>query len=218
MQTNNNRSDLPLVLAITGASGSIYGLRLLQFLMEINQPVDLLVSRGARQVMIEEMGLAFPEDLREGLLNHLALPEDCPVKLHRLDNYGASVASGSYRTRGMAIVPCSLGTLGSIAAGLTENLIHRAATVTLKERRPLFLLIREMPFGQIQLKNMLTVSEAGGTVAAASPGFYHKPQSISDLVDFVVGRVLDQFAFDHNLFKRWKEDARPLRIAQGMEK
>ncbi len=218
MQSDNNRSDLPFVLAITGASGSIYGLRLLQFLMEINQPVDLLVSRGARQVMIEEMGLAFPEDLREGLLNYLALPEDCPVKLHRLDNYGSSVASGSYRTRGMAIVPCSLGTLGSIAAGLTENLIHRAATVTLKERRPLFLLIREMPFGQIQLKNMLTVSEAGGIVAAASPGFYHKPQSISDLVDFVVGRVLDQFAFDHNLFKRWKEDARPLRIAQGMEK
>lgn len=168
--------------------------------------------------MIEEMGLSFPEDSKEGLLNYLTLPEDSPVKLHRLDNYGASVASGSYRTRGMAIVPCSLGTLGSIAAGLTENLIHRAATVTLKERRPLFLLIREMPFGQIQLRNMLTVSEAGGIVAAASPGFYHKPQSISDMVDFVVGRVLDQFAFDHSLFKRWKEDARPLRIAQGTEK
>ncbi|MBX9722589.1 MAG: UbiX family flavin prenyltransferase, partial [Candidatus Obscuribacterales bacterium] len=135
--------------------------------------------------------------------------------MHKIENYGASVASGSYRTCGMAIVPCSLGTLGSIAAGLTESLIHRAATVTLKERRPLLILLREMPFGQIQLKNMLTLSEAGATVCAASPGFYHKPQSVSDMVDFVVGRVLDQYGFDHSLFKRWKEEARPIKVPQG---
>ena len=203
--------ELPFVLAMTGASGSIYGLRLLQYLMEVNQPVDLLVSKGARQVMSEEMGLTFGDDLKGGMLNYLSLPADSPVNLHRLDNYGASVASGSYRTRGMGIVPCSLGTLGAVAAGLTESLIHRAAVVTLKERRPLLILVREMPFGHIQLKNMLTVSEAGATVCAASPGFYHKPQSVSDMVDFVVGRVLDQFGFDHKLFKRWKEDARPLK-------
>lgn len=214
----SKKNDLPFVLAMTGASGSIYGLRLFQYLMEINQPVDLLVSKGARQVMFEEMNLSFPEDLKAGMLNYLSLAIDSPVNLHSLENYGAPVASGSYRTRGMAIVPCSLGTLGAVAAGLTENLIHRAATVTLKERRPLFLLIREMPFGQIQLKNMLTVSEAGGIVSAASPGFYHKPQSVSDMVDFVVGRVLDQFGFDHSLFKRWKEDARPLRVPQGAER
>ncbi len=214
----SDKNDLPFVLAITGASGSIYGLRLLQYLMEINQPVDLLVSRGARQVMAEEMSLTFPEDLKAGLLEYLNLPKDSPVNLQKVDNYGASVASGSYRTRGMAIVPCSLGTLGSVAAGLTESLIHRAATVTLKERRTLFLLVREMPFGQIQLKNMLTISEAGGIVAAASPGFYHKPQSVSDMVDFVVGRVLDQFGFDHTLFKRWKEDARPIRVPKGVER
>ncbi len=203
------------MLAITGASGSIYGLRMLQFLLEINQPVDLLVSKGAMQVMFEEMDLELSGDLKEKLLNYLELARDSAVNLHRLDNYGAPVASGSYRTKGMAIVPCSLGTLGAISAGLTENLICRAATVTLKERRTLFLLLREMPFGQIQLKNMLRVSEAGAVVSAASPGFYHKPQTISDMVDFVVGRVLDQFGFDHQLFKRWKEDARPLRASQG---
>lgn len=216
-----NEKELPFVLAITGASGSIYGLRVFQYLMEIEQPVDLLVSRGARQVMSVELDLNFGEDLKAGMLNYLSLPASAPVNLHKLENYGAPVASGSYRTRGMAIVPCSLGTLGAIAAGLTENLIHRAATVTLKERRPLMLLLREMPFGQIQLKNMLTVSEAGAIVSAASPGFYHKPQTISDMVDFVVGRVLDQFGFDHSLFKRWKEDARPLRLphmAPGVER
>lgn len=208
-------SNLPFVLAMTGASGAIYGLRLFQYLMEINQPVDLLVSRGAKQVMLEEMGLNFGDDLVGGMLNYLSLPTDSPVNLHRLENYGASVASGSYRTRGMAIVPCSLGTLGSVAAGLTESLIHRAATVTLKERRTLLVLLREMPFGQIQLKNMLTLSEAGAIVCSASPGFYHKPQTVSDMVDFVVGRVLDQFDFDHSLFKRWKEDARPIRLLEA---
>ena len=206
------KSELPFVLAMTGASGSVYGLHMFQYLMEIEQPVDLLVSKGAKQVMLEEMDLDLGDDLKTGMLRYLSLPSSLPVNLHRLDNYGASVASGSYRTRGMAVVPCSLGTLGAIAAGLTENLIHRAATVTLKERRPLFILLREMPFGQIQLKNMLTLSEAGAIVSAASPGFYHKPQSISDMVDFVVGRVLDQFGFDHSLFKRWKEEARPLRL------
>lgn len=208
---NSDTDDLPFVLAMTGASGSIYGLRLLQYLMEVNQPVDLLVSRGAKQVMLEEMGLNFGEDFLPNVLNYLSLPGDSPVKMHRIENYGASVASGSYRTKGMAIVPCSLGTLGSVAAGLTESLIHRAAVVTLKERRPLLLLLREMPFGQIQIKNMLTVSEAGGIICPASPGFYHKPQSVSDMVDFVVGRVLDQFGFDHKLFKRWKEEARPIK-------
>lgn len=216
---SSEKKDLPFVLAMTGASGSIYGLRVFQYLIEIGQPVDLLVSRGARQVMSEEMGLNFGEDLKGGMLNYLSLPQDAPVNLHKLENYGAPVASGSYRTRGMAIVPCSLGTLGALSAGLTENLIHRAATVTLKERRPLMILLREMPFGQIQLKNMLTLSEAGAIVAAASPGFYHKPQSVSDMVDFVVGRVLDQFGFDHSLFKRWKEEARPIRLpkAEGVE-
>jgi flavin prenyltransferase len=204
--------ELPFVLSITGASGCIYGLRMFQYLIETNVPVDLLVSKAARQVMSEEMDLNFGEDILPGMLNYLSLPLGVPVKLHDQENYGSPIASGSYRTRGMAIVPCSLGTLGAIAAGLAENLTHRAAAVTLKERRPLLVLLREMPFAHIQIKNMLTLSEAGAIVSVASPGFYHKPQSVADMVDFVVGRVLDQFGFDHSLFKRWKEDARPLRI------
>ena len=202
--------NLPFVLAITGASGAIYGLRLLQYLMEINQPVDLLVSKAALRVMLEEHDLVPGEDVKGGILKFLSLPDTVPVNLHTLGDYGASVASGSYRTRGMAVVPCSLGTLGALAAGLTANLIHRAGAVTLKEKRTLLILVREMPFGHIQLKNMLALSEAGATVACASPGYYHRPQSVSDQVDFVVGRVLDQFDFDNNLFKRWKEDSRPL--------
>lgn len=197
---------LPFVLAITGASGSIYGLRLLQFLLETGEPVELLVSGAAHQVMREENDLILGEDTRSDLLRLLSLPEDSPLTVHDLKDFAATVSSGSYRTRGMAIVPCSVGTLGSVAAGLTENLIQRAAAVTLKERRPLLLLVREMPFGHIQLKNMLALSEAGAIIACASPGFYHKPKTISDQIDFVVGRVLDQFAFDNQLFKRWKTD------------
>lgn len=208
-------SKLPFVLAITGASGSVYGLRLLQYLLEAEQPVDLLLSAAALQVMREEMDLHLGSDLKAELLTYLSLPAYSPVTLHKLGDYGAPVASGSYRTCGMAVVPCSLGTLGALANGLTENLIHRAAAVCLKERRRLLVLVREMPFGHIQLKNMLSLSEAGAVVACASPGFYHRPQTISDQVDFVVGRVLDQFGFDHSLFKRWKEESRPLPIPGG---
>jgi flavin prenyltransferase len=204
---SDTERTLPFVLAITGASGSIYGLRLLQYLLGIGQAVELLISRAALQVMKEENDLILGDDTRDSLIKYLEVSNDAPFTLHRLTDYGASVASGSYRTRGMAIVPCSLGTLGAVANGLTENLIHRAAAVCLKERRPLLICLREMPFGQIQLKNMLAISEAGGIVSCASPGFYHRPQTISDQVDFVVGRVLDQFGFDNALFKRWKEDA-----------
>lgn len=206
----SNQPILPFVLAITGASGSVYGLRLLQYLLEIEQTVEFSLSNAALQVMHDEMDLNFGNDIKTSLVNYLSLPASSPLTVHNPNDYGASIASGSYHTRGMAIVPCSLGTLGALASGLTENLIHRAAAVTLKERRPLLILVREMPFGQIQLKNMLTLSEAGAIVASASPGFYHRPQTLSDQIDFVVGRVLDQFGFDHNLFKRWKEDARPL--------
>lgn len=211
MNSNGERQDksagsLPFVVAITGASGSIYGLRLVQFLLSKNQPIELMVSKAALMVMKEENDLVFGDSLKEELLTHLNLPSDVPLTVHSLTNYGASVASGSYKTRGMAVVPCSLGTLGALSAGLTENLIHRAAAVCLKERRPLMIVVREMPFGHIQLKNMLALSEAGAIVSAASPGFYHKPENVQDQIDFVVGRVLDQFGFDNQLFKRWKSE------------
>ncbi|MBZ0189730.1 MAG: UbiX family flavin prenyltransferase [Candidatus Obscuribacterales bacterium] len=213
---DNNSSfsrPLPIVLAITGASGACYGLRTLQFLLSTGQPTELLVSKAALKVMEVEHDLVLgkePEgkadNLKKGLLTHLKLSEDAPVKLHDLADYAAPVASGSFRTRGMAIVPCSIGTLGALACGLTENLIHRAAAVCLKEKRPLVIVVREMPFGHIQLKNMLSLSEAGAIVACASPGYYHRPETISDQIDFVVGRILDQLDFDNSLFKRWRED------------
>ncbi|MBK9145839.1 MAG: UbiX family flavin prenyltransferase [Candidatus Melainabacteria bacterium] len=198
-------SDLPVVIAITGASGACYGLRTLQFLLSTGQPTELLVSSAALRVMQEEHDLVFGKEMRKELLSHLKLPEDAPLRLHDLRDYAAPVASGSFRTKGMAVIPCSLGTLGALANGLTENLIHRAAAVCLKEKRPLVVVVREMPFGHIQLKNMLSLSEAGATVACASPGYYHRPKTIQDQVDFVVGRVLDQLHLDNNLFKRWKE-------------
>lgn len=207
---HQNASRLPFVLAITGASGSIYGLRLLAYLLATGQDVDLAISAGAVRVMHDELDLDLGSDLKAALSDYLNLPSASSLRLHDPGDYGAAIASGSYRTRGMAVVPCSLGTLGALAAGLTDNLIHRAAAVTLKERRPLLVLVREMPFGQIQLRNMLALSEAGAIVASASPGFYHKPQTLSDQIDFVVGRILDQFGFDHHLFTRWKEEAVPL--------
>ncbi len=206
-----DRSKLPFVLAITGASGSIYGLRLLQYFAEVAQPVDLVISKAALRVMSEEMDLVFREEsLKSELTSYLSLPKTAPLNLYGLCDWGAAIASGSYRTKGMAVAPCSLGTLGALAGGLTENLIHRAAAVCLKERRKLVVLVREMPFGHIQLKNMLALSEAGAILACASPGFYHRPQSVADMVDFVVGRLLDQLDFDHSLFRRWKEERRPL--------
>ena len=204
-----------IVIAITGASGSIYGLRILQYLLEQEQPVELLISKAALQVMATENDLVFGDSLQVELLEHLGSSLRAPLTVHNLTNYGSSVASGSYRTMGMAVVPCSLGTLGAIANGLTENPIHRAAAVCLKEKRKLVIVLREMPFGHIQLKNMLAVSEAGGIVACASPGFYHKPKTIADQVDFVVGRVLDQFDFDNQLFKRWCADEKPLPISKA---
>jgi len=206
------RDELPLIVAISGASGAIYGLRLMQYLLELEHPIELVLSRAAQQVMKEENDIVLGDDLKSSLHDYLNLPDDCPLTIHNLNDPGATISSGSYRTRGMAIVPCSLGTLGAVANGLTENLIHRAAAVCLKERRTFMLVVREMPFGHIQLKNMLAVHEAGGIVACASPGFYHRPQTISDQVDFVVGRILDQFGFDNSLFKRWKEDARKLPV------
>lgn len=210
----SDTKKVPIVLAITGASGAIYGLRMLQYLLSIEQPVELLLSKAALRVMKEEHDLVIPENSIKDLLRYLELPENAPVRLHSLNDYGASVSSGSYKTQGMIVLPCSIGTLGALANGLTENLIHRAAAVCLKEKRPLAVVVREMPFGHIQLKNMLALFEAGATVAAACPGFYHRPNSVSDQIDFVVGRVLDQFGFDNSLFKRWKHEAGPLLVAQ----
>lgn len=210
MSAKSEKKDLPVILAITGASGAIYGLRMLQYLVSVKQPVELVLSKAAIRVMQEEHDLKIDQskDALQNIFHFLNIDNDCKtVKLHDLHDYGATISSGSYKTRGMVILPCSAGTLGALAHGLSENLVHRAASVCLKERRPLVVVVREMPFGHIQLKNMLALSDAGAIVSCASPGFYHRPRTVMDQIDFVVGRVLDQLDLDNALFKRWKEDS-----------
>lgn len=184
--------DHPIV-AITGASGSAYAVRLLQVLIASNLEPYVVVSPAGRQVMGVELGSG---DLKDHLGGSGYREEDSR-------DFTSPLASGSFQTQGMVVIPCSTGTLGSIAHGISSNLIHRAAEVSLKEKRPLIVVPRETPLSQITLQNMLTLSQAGVHVVPASPGFYHAPRTIEDLVDFVVARLLDLMKIPHDLSKRW---------------
>ena len=181
------------IVAITGASGACYGMRLLELLIAQNLEPYVVVSPAGRQVLSVELGSG---DLKDHLGKSGYREED-------VRDLTSPLASGSFETQGMVVAPCSTGTLGSIAHGISSNLIHRAAEVSLKERRSLILVPRETPLSQITLQNMLTLAQAGAHVVPASPGFYHGPASIQDLVDFVVGRVLDLMKIPHALTKRW---------------
>jgi flavin prenyltransferase len=186
-----------IVLAITGASGAPVGLRVLELLADSGAHVHLILSRHGRAMLVEECAL--PD---QGLERHLLVGRPS-VTLHDDDNLAAAPSSGSFPTDGMIICPCSSHTLGTVAAGLGDRLIPRAAHVSLKERRPLIVVHREMPVSTIDLENMLTLSRAGATICPASPGFYMKPQNVGDLVDFVAGRVLDLVGVRHALNVRW---------------
>ncbi|MEW6236591.1 MAG: flavin prenyltransferase UbiX [Candidatus Omnitrophota bacterium] len=181
-------------LAITGASGVIYGLRLLEELAQRNAVVHLTISENARHTARLEMGVEI--DLENGRIAGLDDRLYEWVIYHHYSHVGAAPASGSYGLDAAAIVPCSMGTLGRIAAGVSETLIGRMADVMLKERRPLILVPRETPYNLIHLQNMLTLTQAGATILPASPGFYHQPRTIRDLADFIVGRVLEHLGFD----------------------
>lgn len=181
------------IVALTGASGSCYGLRLLRVLIEQGLEPYVVVSPAGRQVMAVETGSG---DLKEHLGTAGWREED-------VRDLASPLASGSFQTNGMVILPCSTGTLGSIAQGISSNLIHRAAEVCLKERRQLIVVPRETPLSTITLQNMLTLAQAGAQVLPASPGFYHNPSRIEDLVDFVVARVMDAMKLPHNLSRRW---------------
>jgi 4-hydroxy-3-polyprenylbenzoate decarboxylase len=193
-----------LLVAMTGASGSIYGLRLTQEVLRTGCRVSLLLSEPGRQVLNHETGLDWSPDQTERqrqVRDHFASERiDC------LDNgnFFAAVASGSNPADAMVIVPCSMGTVGRVAAGLSETLLERAADVMLKERRPLLLVPRETPLSVIHLENLLRLARAGAVLIPAMPAFYHAPQSLDDLVDFVVGKILDQLGIRHALFKRWE--------------
>jgi 4-hydroxy-3-polyprenylbenzoate decarboxylase len=194
-----------LVLAITGASGSVYAVRLLEVLSTAGKKVHLTISPSGVQVIEQELGLNV--NLEKFELSQL-LPAESDITTsrviyHHYLDFTAGIASGSFLTGGMVICPCSMGTLSSLATGQSSNLIHRAADVHLKERRKLIVVPRETPLGSIQLENMKRLADAGAVVLPAMPGFYHNPTTIHDLIDFVVGRICDQLGIEHNLSQRW---------------
>ncbi len=194
-----------VVLGITGASGAVYATRLLEILLRTGRRVHLTISPAGVEVLKTELGVAV--DLERFDAGQLGLPAERvdpgTLAYYHYRDYSAPIASGSFLTAGMVICPCSMGTLASVANGLSTNLIQRAADVHLKERRKLIVVPRETPLGSIALENMKRLSDAGAVVLAAMPGFYHQPKSIGDLVDFVVGRILDQLGVEKNLIPRW---------------
>ncbi|CAN5291803.1 flavin prenyltransferase UbiX [soil metagenome] len=195
-------ADAPLTLGVTGASGAPYAVRLLRALNDAGVPVRLIVSTYGWRLLAEESGIDGEEALRE------ATGEWERVELYDSLDRGATPASGSAPSRGMVICPCSMGTLASIAAGTSRNLVERAADVVLKERRPLLLVPRATPLSLVHLENMTRLTRAGATVMPASPGFYHRPERVEEMVDFVVARILDHVGVEHTVGKRWKSGER----------
>jgi 4-hydroxy-3-polyprenylbenzoate decarboxylase len=204
--TSEDHEIKHFVVSITGASGSAYGLRLVDELLRAGERVSLILTSAGRQVLHHETGLDWSDDIkqqRHQVQEHFAsIAVDCLA----IDDFWEGAASGSAAADAMIVAPCSMGTAGRIAAGLSGNLLERAADVMLKERRPLVLVPRETPFNTIHLENLLRLSRAGAIVLPAMPGFYQGPETISDLVDFVVGKVLDQLDIQHSLFARWGKD------------
>jgi 4-hydroxy-3-polyprenylbenzoate decarboxylase len=192
----------PIVVAITGASGAPYAVRLLEQLLRARRRVQLIVSSHGLRLLRTEMDIDSVAALRD---RAGAGAWDACVRVFEDADRGAAPASGSARSAGMVVCPCSMGTLSAIAAGSSRSLVERAADVALKERRPLILVPRETPLSAIHLENMLRVTQAGAIVLPAAPGFYHRPTRIDDLIDFVVARVLDHLGVEHELSARWGE-------------
>jgi len=194
----------PIVVAITGASGACYGLRLIELLLASRRPVALILSDAGRKVLNFERGLDWPEEtalLQTKAREHFGARE--LLRIYGCGDLFASVASGSSAPEAVVILPCSMGTLGRIAQGLSGNLIERVADVALKERRPLILAPRETPLHSIHLENMLRLSRAGAIIAPAMPAFYQRPATLEDLTDFMAGKILDLLRIPHSLFPRW---------------
>ncbi|MBN73459.1 UbiX family flavin prenyltransferase [Gimesia chilikensis] len=222
-----------VVVAVTGASGAIYAVRLVEVLMAAGRTVHLTISAAAAHVLRHELGLKIDLenfDPKQLLPDPDSQPSDSVLSkmkptssesfalssvlgeaefkqgdliYHHYQDFSAGIASGSFLTEGMVICPCSMGTLGTIAAGSGSNLIHRAADVHLKERRKLIIVARETPLGLIPLENMVRLTQAGATILPAAPGFYHNPVTIHDLVDFISGRICDHLEIRHEIHQRW---------------
>ena len=188
----------PIVLAITGASGAPYAVRLLDVLARARVPVELIISSHGWRLLETESGIVDDKGLKAATGGDWS-----SVTVYPDNDRGARPASGSHRTAGMVICPCSMGTVSAVAQGSSRSLVERAADVTLKERRKLILVPRETPFSLIHLRNLTAVTEAGAVVIPAAPGFYHRPTSIDQLVDFIVQRIVDQLGLDIALTPRW---------------
>ncbi len=206
-----------ITLALTGASGIGYGVRLLECLLATGNHVYLLYSQVAHIVAKQELDLVLPVRPAEAarfFTARFSARED-QLRVFGRDDWYAPVASGSNPADAMVICPCTMGTLAAVAAGLADNLIERAADVMLKERRSLILVPRETPLSQIHLENMLRLARAGATILPANPGFYHHPSRVEDLVDFVVARILDQLGVEHQLMARWGRESGATQENQG---
>jgi 4-hydroxy-3-polyprenylbenzoate decarboxylase len=203
MHTGFPRTE-DLVVAMSGASGAPYAIRLMHVLGRTGRRIHLTITPGAVQVLRDEMGIEV--DLDAFSPAALGLRDQGRIVYHHHGDFSAGIASGSFPTGGMVIIPCSMSTIGSIAAGVTTNLVTRAADVHLKERRKLILVPRETPLSNIHLENMLRVTQAGAVVLPAMPGWYHRPRRLEDLVDFVVARICDQLGIPNSLAPRWGAD------------
>ncbi len=194
----------PVVVGITGASGTIYGIRLVQTLLESGREVHLVISEPARLVIKEEQGIVLKSLTRREHLEELfgSYPQ-ARLSAFSFKDFTAPIASGSYPVEGMVIVPCSMGTLGAVASGLSQNLIHRAADCVLKEGRRLVIVPRETPLSAIHLENMLKLAKLGVRVVPAMPAFYSGAKTLNEMVDFLVGKILDQLEIPHALYPRW---------------
>lgn len=192
-----------IVAAVCGASGVIYGIRLIRALMTMPVEIHLMISPAGRTILAHEAGFAHASMADFCKSQSMVFHPDAALSEYDPGDGFALVASGSFRHDGMVIAPCSMNTLAAVAAGITDNLIHRAADVCLKEGRPLILVPRETPLSIIHLKNMLRLAEAGAVILPPCPGFYMNPAVIDDLVDGVVARILDRLGFDHHMAPRW---------------
>lgn len=195
------------IVAITGASGSVYGMRLIEQLVLAGHDVTVIFTETGREVTAFELGFQLPSEdaavASVALAAFLELPSAERIRIAYDDNLLDAVASGSHKTDAMVVCPCTMGFVGSVSAGLGSALAEKAADVMLKERRPLVLVPRETPLSLLHLRNLVTVAEAGAVVVPAMPAFYQRPESVDDLVNFVVGKVLDVIDVEHDLFKRW---------------
>jgi len=205
MDNNVTQFDKKITLAITGASGSAYALRLLECLVAANYQVYLLCSSAGRIVLDTELNFKLPAspDTASELLIEKFQAKAEQIKVFGKEQWFSPVASGSAAPKQMVVCPCSTGTLAAISQGMSDNLIERAADVVIKERGQLILMVRETPLSTIHLTNMLSLSQQGVTIMPAAPGFYHQPESINDLIDFMVGRVLDHLGIEQKIMPRW---------------